>query len=160
MAGGIDASDEYKALHSWVGHHGRNQVAARWPEWVGPAAAGTEANRRGAHGTAHGGGAAARPCRGALPGGTWCHTWSYKLQVLQARLRTPPDGSNSDADMDAIGNWTSRQAAVSSPGQDQPPKETRSREGPQRRTKFAAGATKTAGPNSSGTRQLFKSAAK
>jgi hypothetical protein len=33
----------------------------RWPECVGPAAAGTGANRRGARGTSHGGAAAARP---------------------------------------------------------------------------------------------------
>jgi hypothetical protein len=55
------------------------QVGGARPEGVAPAAAGTGANRRGAQGTAHGGGAAARPCRG-LHGGTW--SWAFwRLQA-------------------------------------------------------------------------------
>ena len=52
------------------GFNSKWEVGGARPEALAPAAAGTGANRHGAHGTAHGAAAKARPCRG-LPRGTW-----------------------------------------------------------------------------------------
>jgi hypothetical protein len=89
IGGGRDAKPETKKGSNCAlnpnnkGGLDSSQVESVRPGCVGPAvpaAAGTGANRRGAHGTAHGAAAAARPRRG-LSKGTWLPrgTWSWGI---------------------------------------------------------------------------------